>query len=250
MVRLIADVSATPGDHEEKKTALMNGLCKLVRGDFWIWGLATDFNPEVPAIYTAMTTGGFSAEQVPKLLIALEDDRLADTMRPLGREIDQNRAQVTRTIDEYDSNKAFEIDSLIQAWKEADIGPPLVCYRPVSNNCLSGIGIYRRFDSPPFSRREAKIAHIVMDEVAWLHEQGWPWESALKVPHLPPRCRLALNLLLESLSRKQIAARMGISRHTVDGYVKRIYEFYRVHSHAELLNRFRIGDVGSDPQFS
>jgi len=234
MVSLLADVSATPGGHEEKKTALMNGLCKLVGGNFWIWGLAADFDPEVPAIYTAMSTGGFTGEQMPKLLIALENDKLADAMRPLGREIKRNKSQVTRIADDYDQDNAFEIESVRRPWKEADIGPPLVCYRPVANNCLSGIGIYRRYDAPPFNRREAKIAHIVMGEVAWLHEQGWPWESALKVPHLPRRCRLALNLLLESLPRKQIADRMEISRHTVDDYVKHIYEFYGVHSHAEL----------------
>ncbi len=242
MVRLLADVASTHGDHEQKKRALMEGLCGLIDADFWIWGLAADYHPDKPVMYTAMTTGGFSEEQVPKLLLALDNRKLEDTMRPLGREIYATQSQVTRRQQEYDPDDIFLDPEVAKSWKEADIGAPLVCYRPVSNNCLSGIGMYRRFSAEPFTEREARIAHIILTEVAWLHEQGWPWESALQVPQLPNRCRMALNLLLEGLSRKQIADRMNISIHTANEYVKHIYDFYDVHSHAELLNRFRVGD--------
>ncbi len=244
MIRLLADVAATPGTHEEKKRVLMEGLCELVNGDFWIWGLAADYDPEVGPVYTAMTTGGFSEEQVPKLLIALDNDKLEDSIRPLGREIVSRQRQATRLAEQYDSLQAFLDPEIIATWQDADIGPPLVCYRPISNNCISGIGIYRHWSSPPFSKREAKIADIVMNEVAWLHEQGWPWESALQVPQLSRRRRLALNLLLEGLTRKEIASKMEVSLHTVNEYIKHIYLFFGVHSHAELLNRFRIGDIG------
>lgn len=242
MIRLLAEVASTPGEHEEKKRILMEGLCDLVGGDFWIWGLAADYDPEIGPVYTAMTTGGFSEEQVPKLLVALDNEKLEDSIRPLGREIVSRRQQVTRLAEQYDTRQAFLDPEITSNWRDADIGPPLVCYRPVSNNSLSGIGIYRRWNSPPFSKREARIADIVMSEVAWLHEQGWPWESALQVPQLSRRRRLALNLLLEGLSRKDIAREMQVSQHTVNEYIKHIYRFYGVHSHAELLNRFRIGD--------
>ncbi len=244
MVRLLAEVAATHGDHEEKKRTLMNGLCRLVGAEFWIWGLAADYDPDKQVNYTAMTTGGFSEEQVPKLLIALDNKALEEVMRPLGQEIHSTQTQVTRLQEEYDPDNIFLNPDVSRRWKDADIGAPLVCYRPVSHNCLSGIGLYRRFDAAPFSQREAKIAHIILTEVAWLHEQGWPWESALQVPQLPKRCRMALNLLLEGLSRKQIADRMEISIHTANEYVKHVYDFYDVHSHAELLNRFRVGDGG------
>ena len=241
MVRLLADVAIAGESHEEKKNLLMEGLCKLVGGDFWVWGLAADYDPEAGPVYTAMISGGFSEEQVPKLLVALDNRDLEDAMKPLGREIVTTGAQVTRLPSEYDLGDVFGRDEVNHLWKEADIGAPLVCYRPVSNNSLSGIGIYRRFDRPAFSSRDARITDIIMSEVVWLHEQGWPWESALKVPQLPNRCRMALNLLLEGLSRKQIASEMGISIHTVSEYIKHIYGFYSVHSQAELVSRFRIG---------
>ena len=241
MVRLLADVAIAGGSHEQKKHLLMERLCSLVGGDFWVWGLAADYDPEAGPVYTAMISGGFSEEQVPRLLLALDNRELEEALKPLGREIKATGAQVTRLPSEYDVEDVFGREDVHRLWKEADVGAPLVCYRPVANNSLSGIGIYRRFARPPFSAREARITDIIMSEVVWLHEQGWPWESALKVPALPNRCRMALNLLLEGLSRKQIAAEMGISIHTVSGYIKEIYAFYSVHSQAELVSRFRIG---------
>lgn len=241
MVSLLADVAIAGGSHEEKKQLLMESLCSLVGGDYWVWGLAADYDPDAGPVYTAMLSGGFTEEQVPKLLVALDNRELEDAMRPLGREIVATGAQVTRLPSEYDIEDVFGRDDVNRLWKEADIGAPLVCYRPVANNCLSGIGIYRRFGSPAFTPRDARITDIIMSEVVWLHEMGWPWESALKVPELPNRCRMALNLLLEGLSRKQIAAEMGISIHTVSDYIKHIYDFYSVHSQAELVSRFRIG---------
>jgi DNA-binding CsgD family transcriptional regulator len=38
-----------------------------------------------------------------------------------------------------------------------------------------------------------------------------------------PGCRVLVTLLAEGLSRKQIAAQMGLSAHTVDWHVKRLY---------------------------
>ncbi|WFB37171.1 helix-turn-helix transcriptional regulator [Kiritimatiellota bacterium B12222] len=60
---------------------------------------------------------------------------------------------------------------------------------------------------------------------------------------LSPRLQEVLLLLVAGLSRKLIAGRMNLSRHTVNDYIKEIYAKYHVHSHAELLALF----VGNDP---
>lgn len=55
---------------------------------------------------------------------------------------------------------------------------------------------------------------------------------------LPPRVRQTLQLMLAGDSEKQIARRMGVSRHTVHVYVKNLYRHYEVSSRGELLARF------------
>ena len=52
---------------------------------------------------------------------------------------------------------------------------------------------------------------------------------------MSPRLTQTLELLLEGLSEKQVAARLQISRHIAHDYVKRIYKIAAVSSRAELL---------------
>jgi len=58
------------------------------------------------------------------------------------------------------------------------------------------------------------------------------------VTELTPRLRQVLGRLLAGDSRKQIADRLSLSRHTINDYVKEIYRRLDVSSHAELLAKW------------
>ena len=55
---------------------------------------------------------------------------------------------------------------------------------------------------------------------------------------LPPRVRQVLRCLLEGDGDKQIAARLQLSPHTVNQYIKTIYAHFQVNSRPELLARW------------
>jgi len=55
---------------------------------------------------------------------------------------------------------------------------------------------------------------------------------------LPPRLHQTLGRLLAGDSEKQIAARLGVSPHTIHVYVKNLYKRYKVNSRGELLAHF------------
>ncbi len=57
-------------------------------------------------------------------------------------------------------------------------------------------------------------------------------------PGLSPRMLQTLRCLLQGDSEKQIAAKLGISPHTIHVYVKSIYKHYNVFSRAELLAKW------------
>lgn len=63
-------------------------------------------------------------------------------------------------------------------------------------------------------------------------------ETSQSMPAVSPRIRETLKHLLTGDSEKQIANKLGISRHTVHVYVKRLYVHYRVSSRGELLAHF------------
>ena len=55
---------------------------------------------------------------------------------------------------------------------------------------------------------------------------------------LPPRIRQVLTCFLEGDGDKQVAARLGISIHTVNQYAKQIFKHFGVQSRTELLARW------------
>jgi DNA-binding NarL/FixJ family response regulator len=66
----------------------------------------------------------------------------------------------------------------------------------------------------------------------------WPLEAAEAAAALSPRQRATLRGLLAGLSEKEVAHRLGISRHTLHEHVCAIYERLGVDSRAQLLARF------------
>ncbi len=237
MVRLVAEVAALNTDHTAAKNHLMAGLAKLVGAECWVWMLG-ELPPDRPPVYMSLNHGGFSEQRFARYLKAISHPDMTELTAPFAAELAATRGHVTRLRQQIDAADRFPQTDAYACWMAADIAPLILSARPINERRLSFIGLYRSAAAPLFDARERKIAHILLTEVSWLHALGWPEDLGAKVPCLSPRCRLVLNLLLESHSRKFIADELGISIHTVSGYVKEIYSAFRVRSHAELMRRF------------
>lgn len=85
---------------------------------------------------------------------------------------------------------------------------------------------------------DAALGHL-LDRQEIIGNQDLP-----AVDELTPRMKTVINQLLQGMGRKQIATDMGISIHTLNGYVKEIYARFEVHSQSELIRRFVEGDGG------
>lgn len=240
MVAVVGDVAASPGDHPEKKRLLMDSLSDLVDADSWSWMLATRLKPGMQPVFTSISSGGFDEGKFSRVIIAQEHPDYAKLTEPLARAINRDREQITYRHEDYDPDEFFSECESRHLWNSAGVDPPLLCYRPVANSSVSAVALYRKSDRGRFTLRHAKIAHILLEQVPWLHEQGWPWVSASRVPELSARLREVLNLLLEGLPRKEIADRLNIKESTIHGYTKDVYKFFDVHSHAELMCKFRV----------
>jgi DNA-binding NarL/FixJ family response regulator len=55
---------------------------------------------------------------------------------------------------------------------------------------------------------------------------------------LSPQLQAVLAMLLEGDREKQLAARLGLSRHTVHDYIKVVYRHFGAQSRAELMGYF------------
>lgn len=247
MVRLLGEVAAVPGNHESKRLRVMTGLCRLIGADYWVWALCTSLVPGQQPIFLTAFNGGFSAEQFGRYMRAVDHPAMAAITAPLAREIATKGCHLTRLLRQIDPDDRLFSSPVGALWRQAGIRPVLLSYRPLRKPNVSCIGLYRRAGRPWFDERAARIAHIILTEVPWLHEQGWPEDRAATLPQLPPRARTVLNLLIRGLSRKEIGVALAISELTANEHVKRVYRHFGVHSQPQLVSRFFRGDGGDVP---
>jgi DNA-binding NarL/FixJ family response regulator len=71
-------------------------------------------------------------------------------------------------------------------------------------------------------------------------QQGFAGRDESQHMLLPERQRQVLELLAAGESYKMIADSMGVSIHTVRGYLRRIYEKLQVHSRGEAVAKYRV----------
>lgn len=241
MVRLLGETVAVEGGHAEKKRFLMDGLCRLIQADYWVWTLGCQIKPNAEQVYVGFMHGGFAEDRFSSLLQALEHPDMGTMAKPFYQAVAADLNQSTMLRDEIDPSGLAYKSEVKDHFKAADIGSLILSGHPLDAQSLSMVAIYRKFDDARFTEREKSILHIILEEVPWLHMLGWPEDRGATVPSLSPRQRMVLNLLLDGLGRKQIAASLEIAENTVAGYAKEVYRHFGVNSQAELMHKFLSG---------
>ena len=243
MVRLLGNVIAAPGDINAKRRLLMDGLCRLIDATAWIWCMA-EFDPDKPPSFIGLVRSGFDDDRFARYLLAMNHPAMEPVTRPSSLELKAKGTHLTRTQRQMDPDFLLENSAAAPFWENASIGALMTSQRPMIGGGISGIGIYRDLGQPHFNDREAKIAHIILSEIPWLHFTAYPDQASQDITRLYPRHRTVLNLLGDGWNRKKSAAHLGISENTVHGYVEDIFKHFGVHSQSELLARFTQGDGG------
>ena len=109
-----------------------------------------------------------------------------------------------------------------QTTRQGDVQAMLRLLEPLTANGATDPLIRKR-------RLLADLCRLIGEEVTG--------KSAIAMDDLPPRMEQTLRSLLRGDSEKEVATQLGLSRHTVHVYVKKIYRKYEVSSRGELLSR-------------
>jgi DNA-binding CsgD family transcriptional regulator len=104
-----------------------------------------------------------------------------------------------------------------------------------SHDCF---GLLRALSDPPFTQRDRRLMRLLHREIATMIGRKLASADEPSAMGLSPQRRQVLNCLLEGMSEKQAAARLGLTPQSVHQYVKAIYGHFRVNSRAELMARW------------
>jgi DNA-binding CsgD family transcriptional regulator len=126
-------------------------------------------------------------------------------------------------------------------WRRARFDDCIQSVRIMAPKRADVIAISRASSEQRFTEEDRAIVRLLHVEVA--RQFSTPGEAPTVDSMAPlegewsPRERATLSVLLTGASEQQIAARLGISRHTVHDYIKAIHRKLGVTSRAELMAR-------------
>ena len=101
--------------------------------------------------------------------------------------------------------------------------------------CVHTIGVSRPWGERRLGERHLRLLHLFHIELGRLWSEDFAPRETAEFARLPPRLRQTLELLAAGDGEKQVARRLGLSRHTVHDYVKALHRCLGVSSRGELL---------------
>ncbi|HEY0007397.1 MAG TPA: LuxR C-terminal-related transcriptional regulator [Tepidisphaeraceae bacterium] len=234
VVRLLGALAGSTAPLTDRRRHLMSGLATLVGADVWLWAISRGMADGTPGpLWTA--DGGFAdtAEQTQIWgLSARTDITVAMNEFVTGP---HHQTYVYDPARLSPASRRLMEESL----QRTPLSHLLFSVYPMGDGVASGIGLHRRKNRPPYTPREAKIVHLVISQIDWLHRAGTDVPANTpSIQHLSPRQREVLIYLLYGEGRKQIAQRMTLSEHTINDHVKALHKHFHVNSSGELLAKF------------
>lgn len=236
VLRLLCDVSGRDGDTAALRRLFLDGLARLAGADRWTRALcprpAADRAPEL----AGFTHGGFSPEEFIRYIDAVNHPDGAAWTEGLVRELLSSRRHRTMAPFRYDPEDLFSSGPFAAAFAGAGVGAPLFSCRPVGDCGYGVVSFFRRHGAPAFDRRAEALVHTALASVAALHDQSWPENYGAVIARLSRRERMVLNLIVEGGDSDSVAGALGISKNTVNCYVRSLYQRFGVKSRARLLS--------------
>jgi len=242
MIKLLATVADPTVEIPlpRRKHELQRGVAQLVGADAWMWVTSRNsMKLRGDAAMVAIVDGGWTDEaQRTAVLGIVNNPKITPPVTgPLHDAVLLDRS-LTISRDQLMNDSTWRESPIGQAFRSSGFDHLLISVYPIGDGMFSAVGFYRRTGTPPFSDRDRSIVHIMLQQVDWLHRAGSNVSASENVIELSPRERQVTMLLMGGDSRKQVAAKLRLSEHTVADYLKEIYRKLGVNSRAELLAKF------------
>ena len=245
MVRLAAEAGELPANSDERRRHILDGLCRLIGAhSALMFVLGRDPFSRLMDDGRFFTTG-----MSPVQDMGLRDYVLTDrpwpanpivplVLRAPGDIVCYHRRNVSDDDGLWYRSQFFE-----HIQSPLDFDDMLYPRITLPDGRILAIGFMRTLGDRLFTNRDCMLIDA-------FHESAWQLYGTFDAPAgssessdprvrtLPPRLRPVLQHLLRGEAEKQVAAKLGLSRHTVHEYIKVLYRKLNVSSRAELLAQF------------
>lgn len=223
---------------EARRGAILQGLAELLDADAWVWSHARLVEGgSVPMPYN-FVFGGWTDERSALFVQCTQDRDFQRLIYTPYLQYYGTHATVLRRDLLADDEQWYHASFFEKYCKPSNLDDFMWMTYPLGEGVSSGLALYRRCDQPPFTEADRQLVHMVTGELKFLHREGADIAGSEKLDGLSRRQREVLLMLLRGDSRKQVAYQLSISEHTVNDYVKGVYQHFNVSSLGELAAQF------------
>jgi DNA-binding CsgD family transcriptional regulator len=215
---------------------VLAGLSRIVGAEVGVHCLVQRLCSSTPPTVAAYSDHGWSEGERRRMLdyylatSGFEDPVLSTLARARGPEthVTVRRSDVVTSRAWYASTLHHELH------RPGGLDDVVISVHRLAGEGLNALVLKRAAGATPFSVEQRELLHLFWSEFDWVFrtESGPPKGV---VDGLTPREQETRSLLLTDASEKEIAARLGLSPHTVHEYVKRLYKKLGVSSRAALM---------------
>jgi DNA-binding CsgD family transcriptional regulator len=223
----------------QRRELLLRALGELIGADagHWAWGRGVPNTSTVTPV--AIIDFGYTDEQRALLFRLGLDSEMDEIFRPRIVARFNADSQATVICEDVFSAEEYAATRMRGYLQQMPMQSWIHTVRYATVDTWSNMFLVRR--AGEFDKRDVALLDLAMAGIDWLHASSNSDEERLPpetFAGLTPRQRTVMLMLLDGLSRKQIAARLDISEHTVSDHVKSLYQHYGVHSSTELAAKF------------
>ena len=195
---------------------------------------AEDFLPNRQCRIVNAVSSGWTDARQRHYLSAIVDGSCNDPTVPLFVGIPGRRT--LRRQDLLGDREWYKAPWVAEHLRPARLDHAIYSARPVgAPGGIEGLAVYRAWGDRSFTEEDRGLLHLLNIQGAWVWQDNSTPKLSEALRVLPRHKRQTLMWLCRGASEKVIAAELGISRHTVHGYVKALHRFFGVSSRAELL---------------
>jgi DNA-binding CsgD family transcriptional regulator len=239
--RLLGDVRDCKTSIAERQLCAVQGLCKIVGASQAAASRWSGFSAT-----GRLTLSSFQIDQLGQpcdhvlapWFTVVQGNFHSDPI--LSRAVTIPETTAVRTRAELISMPDWERAKIFELLPACRRSPDLLggFYRFDTPEGAESIILYRFRGERTFSRRDARLLQLFLDELRLLHIDWKLGPLEYLASPLSPQRRHIVTLLAHGESVKQIAAAMGLTYHTVESYLKAIRKAFGVSTNTELISLF------------
>ncbi len=225
-------------DLGDRRLVLLRVLKELTgaAAGYWAWGHGDGSQNSVVPV--ALINLGFTEQQMAdyvRISLATESQReFVEPIKKLKGELPQFtliRADLYPELDWKQTYFGHQLNLIgFDEWVQS--------VRYSRSETWSQLFLLRAVGACTFQAQDRALIDIAMSSISWLHSSQAEFLPQEQTIGLTPRQRAVLLMLLNGLSRKQIASRFVISEQTVGDHIKQIYRHFDINSAGELSALF------------